>query len=201
MRSTFGQHAAGAMESRPPSAPATSTRELPYDHVATFVLAGRRGNRIQDVINVSIDGTYVATAVGYSFVPVPLVLPALPAPDSSSSSLAPTEAVANYLLEFAAAFPTAAAMFVNAVLPRLCGIDFRYSIVDSATGRELQNKPIHNIAGLGEANGSRPFRPLAKPMAFMPRSTIRIEVEELSEGPIYTGGQLYLVLHGYKILA
>ena len=46
----------------------------------------------------------------------------------------------------------------------------------------------------------RPFRPLAKPMLFMPRSTIRIEVEELSEGLIYTGAQLYIVLHGYKVL-
>ena len=65
---------------------------------------------------------------------------------------------------------------------RLCGIDFKYSIVDSGTGRELQNQPIHNIAGLGEATGERPFRPLAKPMLFMPRSTIRIEVEEIRKG-------------------
>ena len=92
---------------------------------------------------------------------------------------------------------------------RLCGIDFKYSIVDSGTGRELQNQPIHNIAGLGEANGDRPFRPLAKPMLFMPRSTIRIEVEEISEGPIYgyedlvtkqRFAELFIVLHGYKML-
>ena len=68
---------------------------------------------------------------------------------------------------------------------RLCGIDFKYSIVDSASGRELQNQPIHNIAGLGEAAGNRPFRPFAKPMLFLPRSTIRIEVEEISEGTLY----------------
>ena len=67
----------------------------------------------------------------------------------------------------------------------LCGIDFKYSIVDSGTGRELQNQPIHNIAGLGESTGDRPFRPFAKPMLFLPRSTIRIEVEEISEGPLY----------------
>jgi hypothetical protein len=74
------------------------------------------------------------------------------------------------------------------------------SIVDSGSGRELQNQPIHNIAGLGESNGDRPFRPLAKPMIFMPRSTIRIEIEEISTGPLYEGAQLYFVLHGYKIL-
>ncbi len=49
---------------------------------------------------------------------------------------------------------------------QLCGIDFKYSIVDSGTGRELQNQPIHNIAGLGRADGDRPFRPFAKPMVF-----------------------------------
>ena len=37
-------------------------------------------------------------------------------------------------------------------------------------------------------------------MLFMPRSTIRIEVEEISEGPLYRGADLYIVLHGYKIL-
>jgi hypothetical protein len=83
---------------------------------------------------------------------------------------------------------------------KLCGIDFKYSIVDSATGRELQNQPIHNIAGLGEATGDRPFRPLGKPMLFSPRSTIRIEIEEVSEGPLYAGAELYIVLHGYKML-
>src|SRR5262249_45706472 len=86
------------------------------------------------------------------------------------------------------------------LMTRLCGIDFKYSIIDSGTGRELQNKPIHNIAGLGEASGDRPFRPLAKPMLFMPRSTIRIEVEEISQGSLYENAQLFIVLHGYKIL-
>ena len=91
-------------------------------------------------------------------------------------------------------------MVLQCLLMRLCGIDFKYSIVDSGTGRELQNQPIHNIAGLGEATGERPFRPLAKPMLFLPCSTIRIEVEEISEGPLYTNAELFIVLHGYKML-
>jgi hypothetical protein len=46
-------------------------------------------------------------------------------------------------------------------------------------------------------------------MLFMPRSTIRIEIEEISEGPLYgypvssggrRGAELFIVLHGYKIL-
>jgi hypothetical protein len=30
----------------------------------------------------------------------------------------------------------------------------------------------------------------------MPRSTIRFDVEEVSQGPLYEGAQLYIVLHG-----
>lgn len=99
-------------------------------------------------------------------------------------------------------------MHLQCMLKRACGIDFKYSIIDSASGRELQNQPIHNIAGLGESGGERPFRPLAKQIVFQPRSTIRIEIEEISEGFLYgyddngrrVGAELQIVLHGYKIL-
>jgi hypothetical protein len=73
---------------------------------------------------------------------------------------------------------------------------FRYSIDVVSTGRELQNKEIHNIAGLGIANGDRPFRPFAKPMMFDPRSSIRIQITEISGPP----GTLFIVLQGYKML-
>lgn len=75
-------------------------------------------------------------------------------------------------------------------------VSFRYSIDVVSTGRELQNKEIHNIAGLGIANGDRPFRPFAKPMMFEPRSSIRIQITEIS-GPL---GTLFIVLQGYKML-
>lgn len=75
-------------------------------------------------------------------------------------------------------------------------LSFLYSIDIVSTGRELQNEAIHNIAGLGISNGDRPFRPLAKPVAFSPRSSIRIQIEERSGPP----GDLFIVLQGYKIL-
>lgn len=145
-----------------PQAASPTTKEIPYDYVAKFTLKGQRGNRVQDVINISIEGGFVAVAIGYSFIP--------PRPTDGPSIVSDRE------------------------------IDFTYSIVDSGSGRELQNRPIHNIAGLGEASGRRPFRPLAKPMLFMPRSTIRIEVEEISEEAIHKNAELFIVLHGYKIL-
>jgi len=75
-------------------------------------------------------------------------------------------------------------------------VSFLYSIDIVSTGRELQNEAIHNIAGLGISNGDRPFRPLAKPIAFSPRSSIRIQIEERSGPP----GELFIVLQGYKML-
>jgi len=183
----------------PPSVAAT-IKEIPYDYVAKFTLQGRPGNRVQDVINISIEGAFVAVAIGYSFIPASwdnLILP----PDTINflKPLSPFKPIEDPL------------MLAKCLLVRTCGIDFKYSIVDSGTGRELQNQPIHNIAGLGESTGDRPFRPLAKPMLFMPRSTIRIEIEEVSEGSLYgyefppksgryIGAELFIVLHGYKIL-
>jgi hypothetical protein len=142
--------------------PPPTSKEIPFDYVARFILKGVRGNRVQEVVNISVEGPFVAVTVGYSFIPAQQ-LTSLPSTNDRV-------------------------------------IDFKYSIVDSGSGRELQNQPIHNIAGLGEPNGIRPFRPLAKPMVFMPRSTIRIEVEEISEESIHIGAELFIVLHGYKML-
>jgi hypothetical protein len=190
--------AARAHESLLPSLPAT-TKEIPYDHVAVFSLLGKPGNRIPDVITISIEAAFVAVAMGYSFIPAPLLLP-VPPPPTVASVTPQSEALANWLLTVMQNQPALSTMLVSSLLTRVCGIEFKYSFLDAGTGRELQSRPIHNIAGLGESTGQRPFRPFAKPMLFMPRSNIRIEVEEISAGPIYEGAQLYIVLHGYKVL-
>jgi hypothetical protein len=205
MRSAFGdvQDAPASLThgAQPPAVSSTAAKEIPYDHVATFTLLGQRGNRVQDVINVSIDGAFVAVAIGYSFVPVRLDLPAFPlTAGGTSDPLVPSEVIAGWLQDVFELDPSLPSTLVQCLAARVCGIDFKYSLVDSGSGRELQNRPIHNLAGLGESSGERPFRPLAKPMLFMPRSTIRIEIEEISQGSIYVGAQLYIVLHGYKIL-
>lgn len=168
---------------------AMTMKEIPYDYVATFTLAGVHGNRVQDVINISIDGAFTAVAIGYSFIPATLPVATATVPPLTGD----LASLFTDMLEDPRHLR-------QCIIAKLCGISFKYSIVDSATGRELQNQPIHNIAGLGEPGGNRPFRPLAKPVLFEPRSTIRIEVEEISVGPIYSGAQLYMVLHGYKML-
>jgi hypothetical protein len=193
---TLGQNGAAARPLPETAAPASGTptvKEIPYDHVARFELRGQRGNRVQDVINISTDGAFVAVAIGYSFIPA-----ALPAQLISSPPGAPITLVA--LPGLLGSFGLEA--LAGGLLARLAGIDFKYSIIDSGTGRELQNRAIHNIAGLGEPNGRRPFRPLAKPHLFMPRSTIRIEVEEVSQGVTdeaqrNAGGQQLYSIYGF----
>jgi len=75
-------------------------------------------------------------------------------------------------------------------------IQFKYALFDEGSGREFQSEPILNTAGLGSAGGERPFRYFAQPIVFRPRSTIRMEVTELSEFE----GDLHVSLHGYKVL-
>ena len=188
-----------APEIMPPAAVAPTTKEIPYDYVAKFKLQGKPGNRVQDVINISIEGGFVAVAIGYSFIPAKLPTPT-PAPGIFASLTRPEDGVGWLIDNLILPVVDDPRMLAQCLVVRLCGIEFKYSIVDSGTGRELQNQPIHNIAGLGEATGERPFRPFAKPMLFLPRSTIRIEIEEISEGPLYAGAELFIVLHGYKML-
>jgi hypothetical protein len=79
----------------------------------------------------------------------------------------------------------------------LTEISFLFSMLDSSSGRELQDEPTHNLASLGTSRGERPFRWLAQPVTFMPRSTMRLQVIERTEG---ARGMLFIVLYGYKVL-
>jgi hypothetical protein len=74
-------------------------------------------------------------------------------------------------------------------------VSFRYSIFDGGRGRDLQNRPLHNIAGLGIANGDRPFKRLSRALVFLPRSTLRVTIEEQ-----FGRGTLFIAFQGYKIL-
>jgi len=79
-------------------------------------------------------------------------------------------------------------------LNRADDVSFRYTIFDVSTGRELQNGLINNVAGLGIANGDRPFKKFARPMIFYPRSAIRVMVQEH-----FGRGRLFVVFQGYKL--
>ena len=213
-----------------PSGGSSSGTVMPFDHAASFELKGIPGNIVQDVINISSDGTFVAVAIGYGFEkdrarPADLIsMPTGPfRPGGLTLAKIPIEA----LIEGFRFNPRFERLIFNDLPPGAQGrnaavrertfssvdiafdhrnniierikpaeeISFLFSIVDSGTGRELQDEPIHNLASLGNSNGSRPFRMLAQPLTFQPRSTIRLQIVERSEG---IQGRLFIVLYGYK---
>jgi hypothetical protein len=197
---------------------------IPYDHAATFKLEGRPGRVVQDVINVGPDGVFVATAIGYGFEEErgrPLQLQGARAaagglPGDVTLAHLPLDA----LIEGVRIAPRQEALWFDSdapgtplrdeplsagqldlvlerVRPVREDLSFLFTLADSASGRELQDEPALNTASLGSARGERPFRPLAQPVQFQPRSTVRVQVEERS---FDRRGTLFIVLYGYKIL-
>jgi hypothetical protein len=75
-------------------------------------------------------------------------------------------------------------------------VQFLYELYDKGTGRAFQSEPLLNIAGLGISDGDRPFRYFATPIVFPPRSTIQLNVIPKTD----FRGELYVSLHGYKML-
>jgi len=223
---------------------------IPFDYVTTFRLTGRHGKVLEVEVSVTVEGGFVATAIGYGLEVATtrveiawenaddVTIVALNntmvtaraaletwkklAPDDPAKANVPLIDLADLPLRL---FPTSALVdgirirpdylrialtdggtlsanvatpLVNELFERLNvpeRVSFRYSIFDSGRGIELQNQPIHNIAGLGTADGSRPFKKLLRPMLCVPRSTIRVHVEERAGR-----GTLFIVFQGYKLL-
>lgn len=205
-----------------PSRP-TLSGPVPFDYGARFVLTGRLGNVLEDALVIAPDGVFVAVAIGYGLaeardrpLPVRDAAAAPLAPADLTLADIPTEALLEGFrvaprednLVFATALGGAEPEFaqealapaqLNRVLRRVkprAELSFLFSIVDSATGRELQDEPTHNLASLGIATGERPFRLLANPISFLPRSTVRLQVIEQTPDVL---GTLFIVLYGYRI--
>jgi|RhiMetdeSRZDD1v2_1073273.scaffolds.fasta_scaffold312964_2 hypothetical protein len=194
-----------------PSPGSSPSSIIAYDYAATFRLRGVPGNIVEDVINVSVEGVFVATAIGYGFeeergqpIEIPVALSSTLG-DVTLGKIPIETLITGFRLEprlGLALFPDeelapglTSKLFQRVKPPE--EISFLFSIVDSATGRELQDEPTHNLASLGKSNGERPFRLLAQPLTFQPRSTIRVQVIEQSER---ISGTLFIVLYGYKVL-
>ena len=192
-------------------------RVIPFDYVTRFQLQGRESNRVDDEIAINTEGGYYATSVGYGLQveggTVQFnVAPGVGTVDLRAVTLSnfPVSALTDgfrirpgfmrlVVSDPGTLNPALPADLVHSIfetLNRAEDVSFRYSIFDSGTGRELQNEPIQNIAGLGIANGDRPFKKLARPLHLEPRSTLRVSVEER-----FGRGDLFIVLQGYKLLA
>jgi len=201
-----------------------SARVIPFDYVTTFQLTGRPQNVIESETTVNAEGGFVASSIGYGLLVEEndvlidrSVFTLGPPQGGGLIDLAritlrqfPTSALLDGIRirpelarlafkdngQLANQFPITSLDELFERLNRPEDVSFRYAIFDSGRGRDLQNQPLHNIAGLGSADGDRPFKRLARSMIFQPRSTIRMRVEER-----FGRGTLFIVLQGYKVLA
>jgi hypothetical protein len=191
---------------------------VPFDYVVSLDLEGRPGSVVSEEITISVDGAFVATHIGYGLEAgpsraVPVQLP----PGAGDIALAnlplrsfPESALADGIRirpdfhriamgnggGLAAAVRRSLVGQIFETLNRPEDVQFRYSIFDGGRGRELQDRPVFNLAGLGSADGDRPFKRLPSPLVFLPRSTLRVSVEER-----FGRGTLYFALQGYKASA
>jgi hypothetical protein len=197
-------------------------RTIPFDYVTSFSLTGTPGNLTGDEISVNVESGFVATSIGYGLAVQErniaieferkdeIVNQALKKRLASLTINGPVK-LADLPLKLFPATSLRVALanngtladglpgeLVNRLFERLNqpdDVSFRYAIFDGGRGHELQNRRINNIAGLGIANGDRPFKQLARPMSFLPRSTIRVEVEER-----FGRGDLFIAFQGFKLL-
>jgi hypothetical protein len=188
---------------------------IPFDYVVTLPLVGRPGNIVEDEVSINVEGGYIATALGYGLVIETRTVALSVAPPVASINLGtvrlaqfPPSALVDGIrirpeflrLAFTDNGQLSPALPFNLLnqlferLNRIEDVSFRYEIFDAGIGRDLQNRPLNNIAGLGIANGERPFKVFARPLNLVPRSTLRVSVRE------YFGrGELFLVFQGYKV--
>jgi hypothetical protein len=194
---------------------------VPFDYVTKFTLEGRPGDDHEDEVSISAEGGFVATAIGYGLSVADesvqvfaeraaaarveagrkLDLAKLPLAALSMTAVADGVRFRPEYLRFVlkeggglATIPVELAQEAFERLNRPEDVSFQYAVHDTGIGRDWQNQPIHNIAGLGIGNGLRPFKKLARPRILEPRSTLRVTVRE-----DFGKGVLFIVLQGYKI--
>jgi len=194
-------------------------RAIPFDYVSKFELTGAGGNRLEDEITITTEGAFVATAIGYglaveddsvvfnrdryknalkpngfvdlsaipleAFPPTSLLDGIRIRPDFLRVALQPGGTLSPVKLDVAD--------LIFERLNRSDDVNFEYTIYDAGTGQAWQNFPLFNIAGLGIANGLRPFKQLCRPAILLPRSTLQVKVEER-----FGRGVLFIAFHGYK---
>jgi hypothetical protein len=197
---------------------------IPFDHAVAFKLEGRPGRVAQGVVNVGPDGVFVATAIGYGFeeergrplqlarrdevsrdLPGDITLGQLPlAALIEGLRIAPRHEnlwfdtdQASFPLRDEPLSPGQLDLVLERVRTPRDDLSFLFTLADSASGRELQDEPALNLASLGSPRGERPFRPLAQPVQFLPRTTVRLQVEERT---FDRQGTLFVVLYGHKVL-
>ena len=74
---------------------------------------------------------------------------------------------------------------------------FSLACLTAGPGASCKTSRLTTLASLGKSNGERPFRLLAQPITFQPRSTMRLQIIEHSQD---IHGKLFIVLYGYQVI-
>jgi hypothetical protein len=208
--------------------PVQQVRRIPFDYVATFVLTGEPGRRVQSLINISAEATFICTSIGYGAEEPKIYqtyldriqdirnqkiksiiddankneVPPAAGGGGGTNGGSPGSSPANSgIFTGGGVFGTGVVLkdevitkindtitkdqipgeeAIRSVIQNFRdALSFKYAIIDKGSGRELQNAPIHNLAGLGRLDGTRPFRELPVPYVFLANSTVLVEVTEL----------------------
>jgi hypothetical protein len=189
-------------------------RVIPFDFVVSLDLAGIPGRIVEDEVPVVAEAGAAVTGIGYGLdagsdrVPIggtgqSVDLRNLPMRRLGMDTLLDGVRLRPALIPFAidgdgglaTSLPRGLADQVFERVNRPERVGFRYELHDTATGRELQNQPLFNVAGLGRADGQRPFKRLARPLELEPRSVLRVTVREG-----FGRGRLYVAFHGFKVI-
>jgi hypothetical protein len=203
---------------------AQKVKRIPFDYVATFTLTGEPGRRVQALINISAEATFICTSIGYGAEEPKIYQTYLAqiqdirnqqillildkAKKNDGDPTPPTDGDGTTTPVFSGGLGGIFGGSIGGVLldagtitninrritlEQIPGeeairnviqnfrdaLSFKYAIIDRGSGRELQNVPIHNLAGLGRLDGTRPFRELSVPYVFLPNSTVLVELTEL----------------------
>jgi hypothetical protein len=198
---------------------ALSGRMIPFDYVTRVRLTGQPDRRVED--EIVVDGTFVASSISYGVqtdsTDVTIARPPSPPPpppDVDIGAVTLEQLPIRALVEgfrirpnmvrlafqpggtTLSTLPRNIADRVFETLNRPDAVSFRYTLFDGGLGRDLQNQSVHNTAGLGSAQGERPFKHLAKPLRMEPSSVFRVSVQER-----FGRGELYVVLQGYRAVS
>ncbi len=209
MRS-FGQVPETAL-APPPAAPLAITpmpgaKEIPYDYVARFQLLGKRGERVQDVINIRVEGAFVAAAIGYSFLPAQLDTRAVTTLKSTFSSIPFGGAIVLYG-KLSAEWPIRRKNFILVSLFVCAASTSNTASSTARAGASCKINPSTTSRAWARRQAIGRSGLLPSRCCFCRVRRFASKWKRVSEGSLYgdkvdrrNGAELFIVLHGYKIL-
>jgi hypothetical protein len=133
---------------------------IPFEHNLRFKLVGRPGAKHREVVNVTAGADFIAEEISYFL-------------DIFAGEI---EDALTFFLPFPFRFQALQSGYCGHFLAEM--IRFKMALIDSGSGREMQNARNLQFTVIGPAGADVP-RSFTRPLRFEQRSTIRVELEEV----------------------